>query len=371
MDIVEAAMEGDLGRVQELVLQDPQQVHYQYPSGITPLLEAVCFDRLEMARFLLQHGASIHDTNYRGDNTPIIRAAKFGSPPMLDLLLEYGADPTIMSKSTKDNPLMIAAAKKKPDVVARLLRHPAVLSNIDARNAHRETALWVASVRGYGEIVRLLLEAGADPTLLPEGASDTPLLHAITKNDIECLLRDHRIGSIINFADRLNGRTVLMRACNRGWHDTVKQLLRMGADPAFTDYNGRSAMSLTPASHEACITLLKEWERWYLLAKARSVSGAKEEDEANEHLAFTACSSAGRVTRGEVKRARVKSAPPFLKERLEKGKPLPEVHVEVGEVGEDIAVREMDRSVLEKVVLKHVVENLREELFMELTSLVE
>lgn len=106
-----------------------------------------------------------------------------------------------------------------------------------------------------------------------------------------------------------------------------------------------------------------------MLTKARSLNDAKEDDNPNKHmdLAFSAPSS---VIGGEVMRAsRLKFTPPYLKERLETGTPLPEVHVAVEEVGDNIVVGERDHDVLQKVV-QYVIAYMPKELFMELNSLV-
>lgn len=64
---------------------------------------------------------------------------------------------------------MCAAMLKKHDQVARLLRYPAVLSNLEARSKRGETALWlaakeddkaIASHFDRGETVKLLLATG-------------------------------------------------------------------------------------------------------------------------------------------------------------------------------------------------------------------
>lgn len=171
MNVVQAVETGDLGRVQELVLNDPQHVFYQDDYGRTALEVAVKDHHLEATKFLLQHGAIQCEDH--GGVTPIIYTIRnWEGLAMLDLLLEYGANPTDRTKPTEHNTLMIAILKNKHDQVARLLRHPAILSNLDARNKGRETALWIASNQDDAETVMLLLQAGADPTIT-DGAGRT------------------------------------------------------------------------------------------------------------------------------------------------------------------------------------------------------
>ena len=60
---------------------------------------------------------------------------------------------------------------------------------------------------------------------------------------------------------------------------------------------------------------------------------------------------------GQVERARIKATPASLQDRVEKNRSLPKVEVAVagGGVEVDGSVREMDRGLLVKLVLEHVV----------------
>ena len=121
---------------------------------------------------------------------------------------------------------------------------------------------------------------------------------------------------------------------------------------------------------------IQEWERRYLLTKARHLHDASLDDDVTQSLAHHPSSSSSTstvVTRGQVKRARIKATPAYLQERVEKNRPLPKVEVAAGggEVEVDRSVREMDRGLLVKVVLEHVVcGGLRWELFVELMEVM-
>ena len=59
-------------------------------SGSVPLSVAALHDRLEMARFLIEHGADVSAAN-RDGNTPLHTAAFLGRTEMVQLLIEKGA----------------------------------------------------------------------------------------------------------------------------------------------------------------------------------------------------------------------------------------------------------------------------------------
>jgi ankyrin repeat protein len=79
------------------------------------------------------------------------------------LLLERGADPTIGSFERK-TPLVAASENGHVETVRLLLGHSSGKATIDHRSVRGETALWWACFAGRGEVVRVLLQSGADPT---------------------------------------------------------------------------------------------------------------------------------------------------------------------------------------------------------------
>lgn len=99
--IYKAAGQGDLARVQALLASgtDPNE-HTSLYANETPLHQAVIYSRLEVAKYLLDHGADPNaeaSTNTMGhesnNGTPLMYAACHGKNTMVQLLLERGADP--------------------------------------------------------------------------------------------------------------------------------------------------------------------------------------------------------------------------------------------------------------------------------------
>jgi uncharacterized protein len=101
--------------------------------------------------------------NYRGDdgNAGIHIAMRNRNGNWVGFLLSSGADPNLADRNG-DTPLIIAARLNFPEGAARMLMNRAT---VDKANKLGETALIVAVQQCQVAIVRMLLEAGANPDL--------------------------------------------------------------------------------------------------------------------------------------------------------------------------------------------------------------
>jgi len=164
MDIIRALLAANVDPNPELRMHRPTRGGYTgrfsdplLDTGCTPLLRAVLGNDMEVAQALLAKGAS-PNINAMGV-TPFLAAAGAGtggrggtaganaenSPlPLMDLLLRYGADVNAQVTGTKTYSLRIA-------------RSPATNEGM--------TALHVAAQAGRTDLVRYLLEKGANPEI--------------------------------------------------------------------------------------------------------------------------------------------------------------------------------------------------------------
>jgi uncharacterized protein len=93
------------------------------------------------------------------------------------LLLERGADPSFVSRGGY-TALMGACSGERLEVVRLLLGHASVKATINQRCDYSGgTALRVACIHGRGDIVRELLENGADPTIPDNKGRQDPYGH--------------------------------------------------------------------------------------------------------------------------------------------------------------------------------------------------
>ena len=92
--------------------------------------------------------------------TALWYAAKAGHPSMTRLLLEHGASVNAADAKVGSSALVVASAAGHAAVVAELIKAGAA---VNATNLKGNTALCVAKT---AEVARLLLSAGADPTMV-------------------------------------------------------------------------------------------------------------------------------------------------------------------------------------------------------------
>jgi ankyrin repeat protein len=167
-----------------------------------PIVEAMQKGNLEQARNILHAGAKLNVSDCDG-NVPLFQAIRDGYTDFVEELLSSGADPKFTSISA-DTSLMTAAWNNNSKISKKLL---ALGVPVDARNHGGETALIYASQTGLdGKMVKLLLDAGADPN-----------------------------------AETEDKATALMSAAMSGNVLVIEQLLKAGADPAVHDKFGHTA----------------------------------------------------------------------------------------------------------------------------------
>lgn len=132
--------------------------------------------------------------------------------------------------------LTIAARRGAAEQVKLLL---AKGSPLDERNYFKRTALKEAIISNKREIVKILIEAGAN---VNDKAEDwTPLGLAVTCASEEIF--NDLITAKADYSERFtNGKTLLMAAAASGRKEIVDILLRLGEDINATDNNGLNAL---------------------------------------------------------------------------------------------------------------------------------
>ncbi|XP_053665919.1 serine/threonine-protein phosphatase 6 regulatory ankyrin repeat subunit B [Anopheles marshallii] len=230
----------------------------------TPLhIAARVRDGDRCALMLLKSGAGANKTTDDGQ-TPVHVAAKNGNTLTLDLLLEDNGDPLIKS-NVGETPLHLGARNCHPQIVKHLIdfvmmKHgKEVLRNyLNFTNEDGATALHYAcqvtkeevkKPNGDRDIVRMLLESGADVALSTKSTQET-CFHAVAvagNNDVLTEMISHMSATDIQKAMNRQssvGWTPLLIACNRGHMDLVNNLLANHARVDVFDNEGRSALHL-------------------------------------------------------------------------------------------------------------------------------
>jgi ankyrin repeat protein len=219
--ILEAAKDGDLARLQAELARDPLLAQASNETGDTALHQAAEHGHLHVVDVLLAAGANANAA--RGDGIKPIHAALLNSWRarvtreqawvIADRLLAHGAEYNIYIAAVRGDmafvrdalakddalasfadtchfrPLSAAASRDDYEMVKLLLDHGAD-PNAPEHGAPRGHALWTAVYNKRREMARLLVEHGADPNAMVE-SSGTPMMQARKDPELFQLLLAH------------------------------------------------------------------------------------------------------------------------------------------------------------------------------------
>jgi len=153
LDIFEATAAGKTDRVAEILQLDRDAANYYSCDGFTPLHFAAFFDRPDIARDLIGHGAKVAAVAKNTMKvTPLHSAAAAHSREIVRLLLEQGA-PVDARQQGGWTALHEAAQAGDPEMVGDLLRHRA---DPAARNDEGKSPEDLAQAKGREEVSKLL-----------------------------------------------------------------------------------------------------------------------------------------------------------------------------------------------------------------------
>ncbi|MEZ5288008.1 MAG: ankyrin repeat domain-containing protein [Vicinamibacterales bacterium] len=249
--VAQAAAGGDLDRVRQL-LRDGADVNAALGDGTTALHQAALNGNAAMTEVLAYAGANVRSTTRLGGYTALHLASQRGYADVIDALVKGGADVN-NATVTGATPLMLAAASGHVDAVKQLVAHEANLNA--AEKANEQTALMFAAAFKRPEVVKLLVEIGADvnktSTVVdvaeltsPEEelqeqirletqrasaqATGRPMpAPAKPENDIAGVTRNFKYNELIG---RQGGLTALHYAARQGSIDSVEALVNGGAN---------------------------------------------------------------------------------------------------------------------------------------------
>lgn len=138
------------------------------------------FDSLDFVRALVAHGADVNSRLERGPSgrgvlsrrgaTPFLLAAMTADVPLMRTLVELGADPSI-ANSDGSTPLMAAAglgtlapgevAGTEDEALEAVVLAIELGNDLNAVDAHGETAMHGAAYKSFPRVVQLLADRGA------------------------------------------------------------------------------------------------------------------------------------------------------------------------------------------------------------------
>ena len=161
-------------------------------------------------------------------------AIKQDNPGPIKALLNRGFDPNTVSPQGLPG-LYLALRDGSLKVANTLIDWPK--TNVEIRTANDESPLMIAALKGHLDLVKKLLDRGADVNK----TGWAPLHYAATGGHlaIMTLLLDQN--AYID-AESPNGTTPLMMAAHYGTPEAVKLLLQAGADPSLKNQLGLTAI---------------------------------------------------------------------------------------------------------------------------------
>jgi ankyrin repeat protein len=278
------ALEASREAMVNAVLEYKPNIKVAEEACQSPLVAAISAGwRLPMIERLVGLGADVNGLGQWG-RTPLFEAASRGDRDILVFLLSHGADwraaaghsMTPLSVALNGENLEVARdlvlAGVEHDLVDVAAIGDSVLveqalkdgANVNEPGTRGERALCAAARRGHGNVVKILLENGADPNA--EGDGGVPLYHACREPSLWIL------GMLLDAGADPNGcggggsrgETPLHHlgyaAYNneRGVMEAVQLLLRRGADPKICDNDGVDAIGRMKFWHRHDLARLME-----------------------------------------------------------------------------------------------------------------
>ncbi len=161
---------------------------------------------------LLKNGAN-PDLKNTDHTLPLMYATSFGMTELVELLVKYKANINTVTKIEKITPLILAAMQGKKDIVKILLENGA---DIDAQRKDGATALQLALEANQPSIANYLLSRGANPNLArTDTDACTPLMVAIYKRNFE-LAKDliNKYSADVDIASTTGWTTLMCAASN-------------------------------------------------------------------------------------------------------------------------------------------------------------
>ncbi|XP_041371501.1 putative ankyrin repeat protein RF_0381 [Gigantopelta aegis] len=210
--------EGHIEIVQ-LLITCKADVNKKDEFGRTALHFAVLGDDKTVAYCLLKHRSDVNASTLWG-NTPLMLGCREGYTEMVRLLITGKAN--VNKKKASGLTALHVAVHNDRESPARCLLNSGRCC-VNACTSRGNTALMLGCEKGYIEMVRLLIECGAD----------------MNRNNN-------------------NGDTALMLGCKKGYIEMVRLLIECGADINKNNKNGDTALDI--AHHEGYSDIVKVLE---------------------------------------------------------------------------------------------------------------
>jgi ankyrin repeat protein len=201
----------------------------------------------------LDGGINVNEQVEPDGETALILAASRGDLNIVKQLLARNADPNINDKGNF-TALFRALAGRHNEVAELILAQPKL--DLNARGLNKVTALITYASRDSEDIVKDLINRGADVTL-QDGDGDTALHLTVQNGNVNLTKMLLAKKAPVNVKNKVGG-TPLMWAASTGNDELAQLLLENGADPSIKDEDGTTALGwATKNKRDKVIAVLK------------------------------------------------------------------------------------------------------------------
>jgi ankyrin repeat protein len=289
-----ALSERQSGAVEELV-KHGADIHGGSKSGFTPLMFAAQQGDVDSARILLAAGAKVNDAQPKTGLTALMIASAMVRAPAVDLLLDNRADPNLVDANgyaalhrvVRDSDYGIDLARKDQVmvIVKSLLKHGAdpnlrlivdkakaaeEIKNGNVQTYEKRTAVTVTEVVLIGatplmlaaevnnlDVIKTLVEAGADPKITTERGTTALIMASGAGTDVQRERANEERALAVDTAKFLiehgvdvnakgdYGWTALHAATYQGMKDLIEFLVSKGANIDQMDEFGQTPLSIS------------------------------------------------------------------------------------------------------------------------------
>lgn len=164
--------------IAQLLIDNNADINQAQTDGTTTLMWASRYNQIEIAQLLIDNNADINQATTNG-TTALVVASLNNHTEITQLLIDNKVDINQVTNDTGFTALTFAAGKGYVDVLSVLISHPEI--NIDSQMNLGITALGFAAALNRESSVKLLIDAGTNPTIETVGgltAADLALMDA-------------------------------------------------------------------------------------------------------------------------------------------------------------------------------------------------
>ena len=180
----------------------------------------------EVVLYLLEHGMEVPQLRTSFGETLLVLAVRHHPAGVIEAVLDHGADPNWQPQKPRRSPLTEAVIRGELDIVRLLVNRGA---DINGFEGEEQRPIHAAAAACFNDIFNFLLEQGAEVKGFTDSQGNTPL-HAATGCGVEMVKVLLYRGIDPNAAGDHAG-SVMKFAVTNGDAATIRLLLEQGADP--------------------------------------------------------------------------------------------------------------------------------------------